>query len=65
VNFFHPQVTVLAAKPNIMDDVRMQRLPSNPSNLLLVVSQGGLKLKKIICVNGYWRIEHCPRNFTI
>ncbi len=52
VNFLHPWVTILVVKPNIMDDVRMQWLPSNPSNLLLVVSQGGLKLKESICVNG-------------
>jgi hypothetical protein len=37
VNFYHPWITILAAKPNIMDDVKMQRMPFNPSNLLLVL----------------------------
>jgi hypothetical protein len=33
--------------------------------LLPLVSQGGLKLKENICVDGQWRIERCPTNSTI
>jgi hypothetical protein len=35
-----------------MDDVKIRQLPFNPSNLLPSVIQGGLKLKKYICVDG-------------
>jgi hypothetical protein len=52
VNFFHPRIIILVVKPNIMHDVRMQRLPSNPSNFPFVISQGGLKLEENICANG-------------
>ncbi len=52
MNFFCPQVTVLVAETNIVDDVHMQQLPSSSSKLLPLVFRGGLKLKENICADG-------------
>ncbi len=32
---------------------------------LLVVFQCGLKVLKIVCVDGQWHIDHCPPTFVI
>jgi hypothetical protein len=37
---------------NNVEDVHMEWPPSSPCNLLPLVFQGGLKLKKYICVDG-------------
>jgi hypothetical protein len=51
VNFSCPHVTVPIVEPNIVDDVHMQQPPFNSSKLLPLVSKGGLKLEKKICVD--------------
>jgi len=48
-----------------VEDVHIQQLPFSSSNLLLLLSQGCLKLKESICVDGQWRIECCPPKSTI
>jgi hypothetical protein len=52
VNFSHPQVPIIAIEPNMVEDVCIQQLPFNSSNLLYFVSRGGLELKENICVDG-------------
>jgi hypothetical protein len=54
VNFFHPWVSILAIKLDIVEDVHVQQLPPiGSSDLLPLLSQGGLELKENICVDGY------------
>ncbi len=65
MNFFHPEVAIPTAKPNIVEDVCMHQSPFSFSNLLPLVFQGGLELKENICVDGQWYIKHYPPNFTI
>ncbi len=65
VNFSHPWIIVLIAKPNIVNNVHMQQPPSSSSKLLPLVSRGGLELKESVCVNNQWHIEHCPPNSII
>jgi len=45
-------VSVLVVKPNIVEDVHVQQLPSSSSNLLPLLFQVGLELKETICVDG-------------
>jgi len=52
VNLSHPWITILAIKPNIVDNVHMQQLPSSSNKLIPLVSWGGLELKENICVDG-------------
>jgi len=52
VKFFCPRIIVLAVEPNIMDNVRIRQPPFGPSNLLPLVSRGGLELNENICVDG-------------
>ncbi len=52
-------------QPNVVKNVGMQQLPYCSSACLPLVSQSGLELKENICVDGQWRIEHCPPNYAI
>ncbi len=52
VNFSRAQITVIVVQPNVVENVGMQQLPCCYSVYLPLVSQGGLKLKENICVDG-------------
>ncbi len=56
---------IFALEPNIVDDVHMQQLPFKYSKFLPLVFQGGLELKKNICVDNRWHIKHCQPNYAI
>ncbi len=65
VNLSSPQVSIIAIKLDIMEDVQVQQPPFGYSDLLPFLSWGGLKLKENICVDGQWCIECCPPKYAI
>ncbi len=52
VNFSCPGVSVPTFEPDFVEDVHIQQPPSNSSDSLPLLSQGGLELKENICVDG-------------
>jgi hypothetical protein len=52
VNLSCPWEFILIGEPDIMEDVFIQQLPFGSSDLLPLLSQGGLELKENICVEG-------------
>jgi hypothetical protein len=61
VNFFHPKVSVLTTKPNIVEDVCMHKPPFSSNNLLPLVFQGGLQLM----ANGVLNTTHPILQFNV
>jgi hypothetical protein len=64
VNFYHPWVFVLVLEPNFVKDVDIQQLPFGFSDLLPLLSQDGLELKKNIYVDGQWSIVCYPPKYA-
>jgi hypothetical protein len=60
VNFSHPWVSISAPKHNFVEDVHVQQSLFGSSDLLPLLSQGGLELKKkiVLMVNGVFNNAH-------
>jgi len=67
VNFYHPWVFVLIPEPNFMKDVEIQQLPFGFSDLLPLLSQDGLELKKIfvLMASGVLYATHPNMQFNV
>jgi len=65
VNFSWLCVAIPTCQPNIVDDLHIHGSQYVPQSMYPIVSQGGIKVNKIMCGDGHWHIEWCPPSYVM